>query len=314
VPSGPAKSTHPKIGLALGGGAARGWAHIGIIEALLDAGIEPKIVCGSSMGALVGAAYVADRLTSLRKWAEAVSWREIAGLLDVRLSGGGLIDGKQIAAFLRSLDISAPIESYPKKYAAIATDLVTGREIWLQTGAIERAVRASISLPGIIRPAEHEGQWLLDGGLVNPVPVSTCRALGAEIIIAVNVNGELLAKRFDKRPRKHPDRETKRVPNEFLGQLMKQMPDGVKQQIALLAPKLLQPEARAPGYFQVIATAINIMQDHITRTRLAGEPPHVLLVPRMGKIGLLDFNRAKDAIAEGRACVERALPLLHEYL
>lgn len=310
----PHSRRHPQIGLALGSGAARGWAHIGIIEALLDAGIEPKIVCGSSMGALVGAAYVAGRLTNLRDWAEAVSWREIIRLMDIRLSGGGVIDGKQIVEFLRALDISAPIESYPKKFAALATDLVTGREIWLQSGLIDTAVRASISMPGIIRPAEHEGQWLLDGGLVNPVPVSTCRALGAEIIIAVNVNGELLARRFDKKPLKQSDKTTKRIPNEFFSQLVAQMPDGVKQQIALLAPKLLQPEARTPGYFQVIATAINIMQDHITRTRLAGEPPHVLLVPRLGHIGLLDFNRAKDAIAEGRACVERALPLLHEYI
>ena len=310
----PHSRRHPQIGLALGSGAARGWAHIGIIEALLDAGIEPKIVCGSSMGALVGAAYVAGRLTNLRDWAEAVSWREIIRLMDIRLSGGGVIDGKQIVEFLRNLDISAPIESYPKKFAALATDLVTGREIWLQSGPIDTAVRASISIPGIIRPAEHEGQWLLDGGLVNPVPVSTCRALGAEIIIAVNVNGELLARRFDKKPLKQFDKTTKRIPNEFLTQLHSQMPAAIRQQIDLLAPKLLQPEARTPGYFQVIATAINIMQDHITRTRLAGEPPHVLLVPRMGKIGLLDFNRAKEAIAEGRACVERALPLLQEYI
>jgi len=310
----PHSRRHPQIGLALGSGAARGWAHIGIIEALLDAGIEPKIVCGSSMGALVGAAYVAGRLTNLRDWAEAVSWREIIRLMDIRLSGGGVIDGKQIVEFLRDLDISAPIESYPKKFAALATDLVTGREIWLQSGPIDTAVRASISIPGIIRPAEHEGQWLLDGGLVNPVPVSTCRALGAEIIIAVNVNGELLARRFDKKPLKQFDKTTKRIPNEFLTQLHSQMPAAIRQQIDLLAPKLLQPEARTPGYFQVIATAINIMQDHITRTRLAGEPPHVLLVPRMGKIGLLDFNRAKEAIAEGRACVERALPLLQEYI
>ena len=266
------------------------------------------------MGALVGAAYVADRLTPLREWAEAVSWREIAGLLDVRLRGGGLIDGGQIAAFLRTLGIAAPIESYKKTFAAIATDLKTGREIWLQTGPIDQAVRASISLPGIIRPAEHDGQWLLDGGLVNPVPVSTCRALGADIIIAVNVNGELLARRFDKKPRKRSDEKPKRLPNEFFSQIVTQMPEGMKQQIALIAPRLLQPEARAPGYVQVIATAINIMQDQITRTRLAGEPPHVLLVPRMGNVGLLEFNRAKEAIAEGRACVDRALPTIREYL
>lgn len=307
-----AKPARHRIGLALGSGAARGWSHIGIIEALLDAGIEPDIVCGSSIGALVGATYVADRLTRLRQWAEAVSWREIVRLLDVRLRGGGLIDGKQIGEFLRKLDVSAPIESYPKAFAAIATDLVTGREIWLQTGPIEQAVRASIAMPGLFRPAKHDDGWLLDGGLVNPVPVSTCRALGAEVIIAVNLNGELLGRRF--KPREREAKKTKGVSNEFLSQLVNQVPGPIRQQMALLAPKLLQPEPRTPGYFQVIATAINIMQDHITRTRLAGEPPHVLLVPRLGDIGLLEFNRAKDAIAEGRACVERALPTIREFL
>ncbi len=318
MPSGPAKSPqpklrHPKIGLALGSGAARGWAHIGIIDALVEAGLKPSVVCGASMGALVGAAYVSGRLPALRDWAETVSWREIMRLVDIRLSGGGVVDGKQIVAFLRGLEISAPIESYPKKFAAIATDLVTGREIWLQTGPIENAVRASITLPGIFRPYKIGDQWLLDGGLVNPVPVSTCRALGAEIIIAVNPNGDLLGRRFKDKSRSADD-TSKRPSNDFLAQLHSQMPASIRQQIDALAPKLLEPEARSPGYFQVIATAINIMQDHITRTRLAGEPPHVLLVPRLAHVGLLEFNRAKEAIDEGRACVERALPLLREYL
>jgi NTE family protein len=313
VPTGPARSSH-KIGLALGSGAARGWAHIGIIDALVEAGLKPSVICGASMGALVGAAYVAGRLPALRDWAETVSWREIMRLVDIRLSGGGVVDGKQIVAFLRGMDISAPIESYPKKFAAIATDLVTGREIWLQTGPIADAVRASITLPGIFRPHKIGDQWLLDGGLVNPVPVSTCRALGAEIIIAVNPNGDLLGRRFKAKPRNSATDQSQRPTNDFLAQLHSQMPASIRQQIDLLAPKLLQPEARTPGYFQVIATAINIMQDHITRTRLAGEPPHVLLVPRLAHVGLLEFNRAKEAIDEGRACVERALPLLREYL
>ena len=313
MPSAPAKSRHPNIGLALDSGAARGWAHIGIIDALVEAGLKPSVICGASMGALVGAAYVAGRLPALRDWAESVSWREIMRLVDIRLSGGGVVDGKQIVTFLQGLEISAPIESYPKKFAAIATDLVTGREIWLQTGPIENAVRASITLPGIFRPYKIDGKWLLDGGLVNPVPVSTCRALGAEIIIAVNLNGDLLGRRFKDKTR-GADSKSKRPSNDWLAQLHSQMPASIRQQIDLLAPKLLQPEDRTPGYFQVIATAINIMQDHITRTRLAGEPPHVLLVPRLAHVGLLEFNRAKEAIDEGRACVERALPLLHEFL
>src|ERR1019366_1647957 len=170
------------------------------IDALIEAGIAPDIVCGTSIGAFVGAAYVAGRLTELRQWAEVVTWREIVGLMDVRLSGGGLIDGKQVVEFLRDLGIGAPIESYAKVYAAVATDLVTGREIWLQSGPIHEAVRASIALPGILSPARIDGKWLLDGGLANPVPVSVCRALGADVIIAVNLNGDLLGRRFASEP------------------------------------------------------------------------------------------------------------------
>lgn len=182
----------PRIGLALGSGSARGWAHIGVIEALHDAGIEPDIVCGASIGSLVGAAYVTDQLATLKTFAEALTWREIVGLLDVRLSGGGLISGQQIVALLHRLNIAAKIEDCAKPFAAIATDLETGREIWLRDGPIDDAVRASISLPGIFSPARHGEHWLVDGGLVNPVPVSACRALGADIVIAVNINGDIV--------------------------------------------------------------------------------------------------------------------------
>jgi len=188
--------TRPRIGLALGSGSARGWAHIGVIDALSEAGIEPDIVCGSSMGALVGAAHVAGHLAELRQWAESATWRKIVRLTDVRLSGGGLINGRQVVAFLRDLGIAEPIESYKTQYAAVATDMATGREVWLQSGPIHEAVRASIALPGILSPSRIDGKWLLDGGLSNPIPVSVCRALGADVIIAVNLNGELVGRRY----------------------------------------------------------------------------------------------------------------------
>jgi len=304
--------THPRIGLALGSGSARGWSHIGVIDSLIAAGIVPDIVCGTSIGALVGATYVAGRLTELRQWAEAATWREIIGLMDVRLSGGGLMDGRQVVEFLRGLGIAAPIESYARPYAAVATDLVTGREIWLQSGPIHEAVRASIALPGIFSPARIDGRWLVDGGLANPVPVSVCRALGADVIIAVNLNGDLLGRRFESAP--DAPAAPAGVPGEFLGRVLSQMPAALREQVAQIAPRLLPQGPASPGYFDVLANSINIMQDHITRTRLAGEPPHVMLVPRLRDIGLMEFNRAPEAIAEGRACVEQALPMLRRYV
>ncbi len=303
----------PRIGLALGSGAARGWAHIGVIDALGAAGIEPDIVCGTSMGALVGAAYAAERLPALEDFARALSWRQVVGLLDVRLTGGGLVDGARIVTWLGELGIAAPIESYGKPYAAVATDLETGAEVWLREGPIREAVRASISLPGIFSPARFGDRLLVDGGLVNPVPVSVCRALGADVIIAVNLNGDLV------RPFGEGSRPRLRAPSfgvspEFVARLITQMPPGIRDQVAAIAPSLLQPAPTSPGYFDVLMNSINIMQDHITRSRLAGEPPHVLLVPRLSTIGLLEFNRADEAITEGRACVEQALEIIRRCL
>ncbi|BBK41897.1 phospholipase [Allostella vacuolata] len=306
--------TRPRIGLALGSGSARGWAHIGVIDALAEAGIEPDIVSGTSIGALVGAAHVAGQLPALQQWAKAATWREIVGLLDVRLSGGGLIDGRQIVAFLQALGIDGPIEGYARKYAAVATDLVTGREVWLQSGPIHDVVRASIAMPGIISPARIGEQWLVDGGLSNPVPVSVCRALGADVIIAVNLNGDLMGRRFAGEAALSPGDERAAVPGELLDRMLRHLPEPVREQAMQMLPRLLPRGPSAPGYFDVIFNSINIMQDQITRTRLAGEPPHVMLVPRLRDIGLLEFTRAGETIAEGRACVEQALPMLRRYI
>ena len=308
--------TRPRIGLALGSGSARGWAHIGVIDSLIEAGIEPDVVCGTSIGALVGAAYVAGKLDGLRQWAETATWRAILKLTDVRLTGGGLLNGRQVVAFLQQLGIDQPIESYGRPYAAVATDLATGREIWLQSGPIHEAVRASIALPGILSPARIDGRWLVDGGLSNPIPVSVCRALGADVIIAVNLNGDLLARRFavELDPSTAPSEQPAGVSQAILRKVAGKLPGARGRRAAKEAADTAPPREPPPGYFDVLATSLNIMQDHITRTRLAGEPPHVMLVPRLRNIGLMEFNRAHEAIDEGRACVEQALPTLKRYL
>jgi NTE family protein len=302
----------PRIGLALGSGSARGWSHIGVIDALGEAGIEADIVCGTSIGSLVGAAYVAGRLAELRRWAENVTRREIVAMLDIRLSGGGLVDGSRVVAWLKGIGVDGPIESYAKRYAAIATDLATGREVWFERGPILDAVRASIALPGILSPAKIDERWLVDGGLSNPVPVSVCRALGADVIIAVNLNGDLLGRRFsDERPADAilPSQ----VPNELLAGVLEQVPPGLREQATQIIQRLLPRRPVAPGYFQVLTNSINIMQDYVTRARLAGEPPHVMLAPRLRDIGLMEYNRAAEAMAEGRSCVEQAMPTLRHY-
>jgi NTE family protein len=302
----------PRIGIALGSGSARGWSHIGVLDALAEAGIKPDIVCGTSIGSLVGAAYVAGKLADLRRWAENVTWREIAALMDIRLSGGGVVDGNKLVAWLRGLGVDGPIEKYSKRYAAIATDLASGREVWFERGPILEAVRASIALPGIFSPAKIGERWLVDGGLSNPVPVSVCQALGADVIIAVNLNGDLLGRRFASEPPAEAALSAQ-IPNEFLAGLLEQLPVGLRGHATPIIQRLLPRRRVAPGYFQVVANSINIMQDYVTRARLAGEPPHVMLAPRLRDIGLMEYNRAAEAIAEGRYCVEQAMPILRHY-
>jgi NTE family protein len=239
----------PRIGLALGSGAARGWSHIGVMEA----GVDPHIVCGCSNGALVGAAYVAGELPALKDFAQFLTWREIARLLDVRLSGGGVIAGQEIVAFLRKLTISAPIASYSKPFAAVATDLGTGSEIWLREGSIEEAVRASISIPGILSLAWHSDRWLVDGGLVNPVPVSVCRALGADVAIAVNLNGDIVGRHgLDNYERDAGN--TTGAPPEFVMRLVNQIPPALREQALAILPKLVSSAPTSPGYFEVLMT------------------------------------------------------------
>lgn len=290
-----------KIGVALGSGAARGWAHIGVLEALEKLKIVPDIVTGTSIGALVGAAFVTGRLPALKARMENFGKADFAGMLDLRLATGGLMEGRRIENFLDGLEIRGTIETFATRYGAVATHLASGREIWLQNGPVGRAVRASIGMPGIFSPMRHdEHGWLVDGGLVNPVPVSLARALGADIVIAVDMNADLLGRRSLETG---DDAERDLPAKAALGV---QAPQWLKDALDPVLARVMQPGPAFPSYFEVLANSLNIMQDRITRTRLAGDPPDILLRPRLAQISWLDFHRAKEAIVEGATCVEQA--------
>ncbi len=298
----------PRLGIALGSGSARGWAHIGVLRALEAAGIEPQIVCGTSIGALVGGTYAAGQLDALEVWVRSLSLLDVVGFMDVTLTRGGLIAGDKLFKGLHDVQSDVTIERLAKPFAAVATDFASGREIWLQKGSLLDAVRASTSLPGIFPPVKVAGQWLVDGGLVNPVPVSVSRALGAEVVIAVNLNGDLTS-------RNAPPRAARRAsPTIKLSTRLKLSGAG-----GFLAAQLLEPKQKTPGFFEVLAGALYIMQDRITRSRMAGDPPDVVLTPRLAQIRLLEFHRAEEAIDAGRAAValmlgevERALAVSKE--
>lgn len=284
----------PKIGLALGSGSARGWAHIGVIRALEEAGIRPDVVCGCSIGSLVGAAYVSGDLDRLESWISRLAWKDVLGLMDVRFAGG-LIKGDKLITFLEQHFIDREISELPMPFGCVATDLANGREVWLREGSVVAAVRASIALPGLFAPARRDGRLLVDGGLVNPVPVSLCRALGADIVVAVDLGSDIVGSSLKRG-----------VPAEER--------QGQSWSDRVLASLGLKSNGDLPSVTSVLSTSVHIMQTRIARSRLAGEPADVLVSPRLGHLGLMDFHRAGEAIPEGVAAVKRMMPAIEHAL
>ncbi len=296
----------PRIGLALGGGVARGWAHIGVLRALDRAGIRPDIVCGTSIGALVGGIHLAGKLDVLETWARSLTKLKIITYLDFQVAGGGMIGGNRLIGVMREHLGKLAIEDLPVPYTCVATDLVTGHEVWLSRGNLVDALRASISLPGVFAPVELDERWLIDGALVNPLPVSVCRAMGAQLVIAVNLHADLLGR--TRAP-------GQRIPRAAGFDLLNELPmidQDSAHGLGGWLKSVFGREPGAPSLFGVMVQSLNIMQDRITRSRLAGEPPDVSITPKLGHIGLLEFHRAEEVIAEGAAAAERARGELSE--
>jgi NTE family protein len=287
----------PKIGFVLGAGSARGWAHIGVLRALADAGIEPDFIAGCSVGAFVGAAFSAGRLDQLEAWALALDWKGMLKLMDFGLHGG-LIKGGRVREVFREQFVECEFSELPIRFAAVATDLHSGQEIWLREGKVSTAIGASIAVPGLFRPVQYDDRYLVDGSVVNPIPVSLCRAMGADIVLAVDLGSDLVG-RFAR----DDDREsTQAGRRSFLSRVLPRYNPTSERQP--------EPEVAPPSMLETLMGSINIMQLRIARSRLAGEPPDVLLTPRLGHLGLLDYHRAEIAIAEGRDEVIRMLPAI----
>ena len=291
-----------KIGLALGGGAARGWAHIGVIKALVEAGIKPDIIVGTSIGAVVGACYAGGHLDSLEGFARSLTRRRVFGYLDFNFAGTGLINGQRLCDQLEQHLGPLKIEELNPRFTAVATEIGTGHEIWLSRGELVDAIRASYALPGIFRPIKINGRWLFDGALVNPIPVSVCRAHGARYVIAVNLN-------FDVCGRGTIDPHFEAAATAELEE-PEAMPILGKNGTAvrrLLQRQLFGKGESAPGISTVMMDAFNIVQDRIARSRLAGDPPDAMINLRLGEVGLFDFHRADELIAHGEASAKRHL-------
>jgi NTE family protein len=292
----------PTIGIALGGGGARGFAHIGVIRTLLANGIEPNIIVGTSIGAVVGGCQAAGRLDVLEDWSRSLTKRGILGYLDITFAGGGLIGGSKLAARLQEHLGDGHIEALPIRFATITTEVGTGHEIWLTRGRMVDALRASYALPGIFPPVELDGRWLVDGALVNPVPVSAARVFGARLVIAINLNTDVLGH--------GPILSSDGVEPTLLQTHPAE--SGLRGMFEQTLKRQFAGGSRRPSIPTVMVDAFNIMQDRITRARLAGDPPDVMIAPRLGHIGWFDFHRAQEAIEAGARAATRALDDINE--
>ena len=291
----------PTIGLALGSGLARGFAHIGVLKALTRHGIKPSIVAGTSIGALVGGCYLAGKLHELEEWALALNRRKVFGYLDFRVRSAGLIGGNRLTSILQDYFKDTMIEQLPSPFIAIASDIATGHEVWLRKGNLIDAMRASFALPGVFPPVEVNGRLLVDGALINPVPVSPCLALGSRMTIAVDLNADLIGKATKPGQRFQTVTGFDIFSSDVDPEDQKIFSGGMTQRI-------FRREQNNPSLFGVMVSALNIMQDRLTRSRLAGDPPDVHIKPQISHIGLLEFERAKEMIEEGEAAVERTMP------
>jgi NTE family protein len=290
----PSSKPRNRIGVALGGGAARGWAHIGILRALDEEGLAPDIVAGTSIGAVVGGSYVAGILDRVEAFARGLTKRRVFSLLDINIAGSGLISGSRLTQLLVNHLADKRLQDLPRRFVCVATELATGHEIWMSRGNMVDAMRASYALPGIFQPVKVGGRWLVDGALVNPVPVSVCRALGADIVIAVNLNSDIFG---------HGTIVQDHSADPIADQAIDEVPSGVvvsgEDARKILRRQLIGGNDGPPGISSVMIEAFNIIQDRIVRSRLAGDPPDISINPKLGRIGLFEFHRADEAIEVG---------------
>ncbi len=304
-----ARKDKPKIALVLGSGAARGWAHIGVIRELASMGIHPDIIAGSSVGSVVGGAYASGNLDVFEEWVRSLGRVDIIRLLDAKMTGGGFLQGTSLMNAIKKQIGDPEIRELEIPYACVATELGTGREVWLREGSLLDACRASIALPGMFAPSRLlDDRLLLDGGLVNPVPVSLARAMGADLVIAVNLNGDLIGRHFfvhgidDETSEEESERLLAEIEEKdsVVAKWAAKMKTGFGIRLDSYISSLRKKENPDPGLFDVIAGSIDIMQDRITRSRMAGEPPDIHITPRLSHVGLMEFDLAGESIKEGR--------------
>jgi NTE family protein len=281
-----------KIGLALGAGAARGWAHIGIIKALQELGVKIDVVAGCSIGAYVGAAFASGKLDELEQWACSLSEWQVFSLLGIGFRRGGIASGHKVFTKHKDEFCAPCFEEMNIPFAAVATDLYSGKEVVFNKGDVSDAIQASCAIPALFPPVEYGGRWLVDGAVVNPVPINQCRQLGADFVIAVNLSADFrpqLIQHFEKEHEANQQKTDKFLSDASGG----------------FSPDPKPNKKQAPGIVSVMSSSLEILQARVTRSRLAGDPPDLLIEPQLRDVGILEFHRAGELSKEGRDAVNR---------
>ncbi|NRA72562.1 MAG: patatin-like phospholipase RssA [Gammaproteobacteria bacterium] len=281
-----------KIGIALGSGSAKGWAHIGVFKALEELGVKPDIVAGCSIGAFVGAAYATGNLNKLEQWINGFSNWDVMSMMDISWRRGGLMSGEKVFDQAKSMIGNTNIEDLNIPFVAVATDLYAGKEVWLKRGSLQDAVQASCSIPGLMAPKRLGERYFIDGAVVNPIPVNVCRALGADLVIAIDLYGypELLTT---------PQVNEMSVSESKDDSHFKNLIGHSKDYFNDIANKFIRTQGTQPNMFAVMSTALDILEYRQKKSRLAGDPPEILIQPKVAHIGSMDFNRAPESIAAG---------------
>lgn len=297
------------IGIALGSGAAKGWAHIGVLKGLADMGIKPDKISGCSIGALVGAAYANDQLEELEDWVRGFSSWDVLGLMDVSWRKGGLIGGDKVFDVIQNRIGDLQFEGLRRPLIAVATDLYSGQEIWFKEGDLRHAIRASCSMPGILPPVKVGERWLVDGAVVNPVPVSVSRAMGVDVVIAVDLNGQG-RERLQVLPvdmtSNTPSVEDKEIAQAHQDTGFMDLLARGRDYVTSLSDKFTMGNRSDPSMLAVMSQSMDILEQRHKRARLMGDPPDICLVPDVGEIGTMEFHRAEEAIAAGEEAVRQA--------
>ena len=305
------------VGLVLGSGSSRGWAHIGVIEALEEEKIPIDYIVGCSIGSYVGAIYASGGFKSLKEFVLRMDGKKVFSYFDVVFPRSGLLNGTKRLKELYSMHTDAADFSDLKiPLMMVATDLATGKRVVLKSGSILHALRATMSIPGLFAPVKVKDRWLVDGGLVDPVPVGAARTLEADVVIAVDLNSGVVSRTKRIRQARHPARKTAH-PLAYKGELIEKLSDFYEAAGINFAGKineLLGRESLTPDIIETVMTSINIMQERITRINLAVEPPDILIQPHLGQLKMLDFDQVEHAIEEGYAGVKDKIAVIKALL